>query len=132
MARSVDQAPPPVAFVGVDVAALGLQLLSGSTTSLRGQTRVVDGRGAAARRPVRRGDHHPSSREATVPARSTALGGGSRMLPSADGLEPDTAILLQTNPGFAATLRVGMNHEMNAELLWRVYPTGHGVAFQRL
>ena len=58
-----------------------------------------------------------------------ALGGGW-MLPAADGLEPDTAILLQTNPAFTSAFLVGMNHEMNAELLWRVLsdrPAGHAV-----
>ena len=45
--------------------------------------------------------------------------GGGWMLPGADGLEPDTAILLQTNPSFTSAFLVGMNHEMDGELLWR-------------
>ena len=131
MARSVDRAPPPVAFVGVDVAALGLQLLE------RLDPRRSVGRRVAsmvvAPQPV---DPFagimafPILPEATYSALD-ALGGGW-MLPSADGLEPDTAILLQTNPGFTAAFLVGMNHEMNAELLWRVYPTDQrGTPFQR-
>ena len=58
--------------------------------------------------------------------------GGGWMLPGADGLEPDTAILLQTNPAFTSAFLVGMNHEMDGELLWRSYPTDQrGTPFQR-
>ena len=57
MAQAVDRAPPPVAFVGVDVAALGLQLLERLDPRRSvGAARLVDGRGTAAGRPVRR-DH---------------------------------------------------------------------------
>jgi hypothetical protein len=57
---------------------------------------------------------------------------GSWMLLEAGGLEPDTAILLQTNTEFTAAFLVGMNHEMSSELLWRSYPTDQrGTPFQR-
>jgi hypothetical protein len=48
---------------------------------------------------------------------------GSWVLPEANGLEPDTAILLRSNDEFIAAFLVGLNHEMNSELLWRGYPT---------
>ena len=131
MARSVDRAPPPVAFVGVDVAALGLQLLE-RLDPRRSVGRRVSSMVVAPQPvdPFAGIMAFPILPEATYTALD-ALGGGW-MLPSADGLEPDTAILLQTNPGFTAAFLVGMNHEMNAELLWRVYPTDQrGTPFQR-
>jgi hypothetical protein len=131
MARSVDRAPPPVAFVGVDVAALGLQLLE-RLDPRRSVGRRVSSMVVAPQPvdPFAGIMAFPILPEATYGALD-ALGGGW-MLPSADGLEPDTAILLQTNPGFTAAFLVGMNHEMNAELLWRVYPTDQrGTPFQR-
>jgi hypothetical protein len=130
-AQAVDRAARPVAFVGVDVAALGQQLLERLDPH-----RSVGGRVSAmvvAPQPVDPFQGimaFPVLPEATYGALE-ALGGGW-MLPSADGLEPDTAILLQTNPAFASAFLVGMNHEMNAELLWRVYPTDQrGTPFQR-
>ena len=131
MARSVDRAPPPVAFVGVDVAALGLQLLERLDPRRSVGRRVVAM--VVAPQPV-----DPFAGIMAFPILPEAtyryldeLGGGW-MLPAADGLEPDTAILLQTNPGFTAAFLVGMNHEMNGELLWRGYPTDQrGTPFQR-
>ena len=56
---------------------------------------------------------------------------GSWVLPEANGLEPDTAILLRTNPEFTSAFLVGLNHEMNSELVWRGYPTEpRGTPFQ--
>jgi hypothetical protein len=56
---------------------------------------------------------------------------GGWVLPEANGLEPDTAILLSTNPEFTSAFLVGLNHEMNSELLWRGYPTDQrGTPFQ--
>ena len=39
---------------------------------------------------------------------------------------------MQTNPAFTSAFLVGMNHEMDGELLWRSYPTDQrGTPFQR-
>jgi hypothetical protein len=130
-ARAVDRTPRTIAFVGVDVAAMGQQLLERldphRSVSARVNAMVV------APQPVDPFQGimaFPVLPDATY-GQLDALGGGW-MLPSADGLEPDTAILLQTNPAFASAFLVGMNHEMNAELLWRVYPTDQrGTPFQR-
>jgi hypothetical protein len=129
--RTFDRPAPPVPLVGLDVAALGQRLLQRLDPQLSVARRVRSM--VVAPQPV---DPFagimafPVLPEATYRALD-ALGGGW-MLPSADGLEPDTAILLQTNPAFTAAFLVGMNHEMNAELLWRVYPTDQrGTPFQR-
>jgi hypothetical protein len=43
-------------------------------------------------------------------------------LPGADAILPDTITLLETNPRFIEAYMIGLNHEMNRELLWRRYP----------
>ena len=58
--------------------------------------------------------------------------GPSWMLPGLEKVPPDTATLVQTNPGFVAAHMVGLNHEMMRELLWLEYPTDQrGTAFAR-
>jgi hypothetical protein len=46
-----------------------------------------------------------------------------RFLPGVDVIPPNAITLLETNPQFVEAFMVGMNHEMNRELLWREYPT---------
>ncbi|HZD37583.1 MAG TPA: hypothetical protein VE664_02975 [Actinomycetes bacterium] len=46
-----------------------------------------------------------------------------RLLPGAGLIPADAVTLLETNQRFVEALLVGMNHEMNRELLWREYPT---------
>jgi hypothetical protein len=58
--------------------------------------------------------------------------GPAWMLPGLEKVPPDTATLVQTNPGFVAAHMVGLNHEMMRELLWREYPTDQrGTPFAR-
>jgi hypothetical protein len=58
--------------------------------------------------------------------------GPAWMLPGLEKVPPDTATLVQTNPGFVAAHLVGLNHEMMRELLWREYPTDQrGTPFAR-
>jgi hypothetical protein len=53
-------------------------------------------------------------------------------LPGIGALEADSVTLLETNPQFVAALLVGLNHEFNAELLWREFPTDQrGTSFAR-
>jgi hypothetical protein len=47
----------------------------------------------------------------------------SRFMPGVGDVPNDSAMLLETNPRFIEALLVGLNHEMNRELLWREYPT---------
>src|SRR5690606_1991060 len=46
-----------------------------------------------------------------------------RLLPGVDRIPDDGITLLETNARFVAAFLAGANHEMNAELLWRRYPT---------
>jgi len=47
----------------------------------------------------------------------------TRFLPGMDEIPPNAITLLETNPRFIEAFMVGLNHEMNRELLWRAYPT---------
>jgi hypothetical protein len=54
-----------------------------------------------------------------------------RFLPGAGTIPPDSITVLQTNPRFIEAFMVGLNTEMNRELLWRRYPTEqHGTPFR--
>jgi hypothetical protein len=47
-------------------------------------------------------------------------------------LPPESISALQTNPRWEAAALVGANHEINAELIWRTYPTdGRGTSLRR-
>jgi hypothetical protein len=48
---------------------------------------------------------------------------GSWLLPGVDGVAQNTVTLLETNPAFVASCLLGANQELNAELLWREFPT---------
>ncbi len=47
----------------------------------------------------------------------------TRFLPGIDQIPNNTMTLLETNPRFIEAFLIGLNHEMNRELLWRDYPT---------
>jgi hypothetical protein len=47
----------------------------------------------------------------------------ARFLPGVGEIAYDSITLLKTNPRFVEALLVGMNHELNRELLWRAFPT---------
>ncbi len=131
LAARVDAPAPAVTFVGADPVALGNAVLARLTPAVSVARRVSTM--IAAPEPVdpfRGIMAFPILPEATY--RYLDELGGGWMLPGADGLEPDTAILLQTNPAFTSAFLVGMNHEMDGELLWRSYPTDQrGTPFQR-
>jgi hypothetical protein len=46
-----------------------------------------------------------------------------RFLPGVGSIPDDAITLLKTNPRFVEALLVGLNDEMNRELLWREFPT---------
>jgi hypothetical protein len=48
---------------------------------------------------------------------------GSWLLPGVEGVAQNTVTLLETNPAFVASCLLGANQELNAELLWRQFPT---------
>jgi hypothetical protein len=47
----------------------------------------------------------------------------SRFMAGVGGIPADSIMLLETNPRFIEALLVGLNSEMNRELLWREFPT---------
>jgi hypothetical protein len=47
----------------------------------------------------------------------------ARFLPGVGEIPPDSITVLKTNPRFVEALLVGLNDEMNRELLWRSFPT---------
>jgi hypothetical protein len=56
----------------------------------------------------------------------------TRFLPSVGDIPNDSIMLLETNPRFIESLLVGLNQEMNRELLWRGFPTDQrGTPFKR-
>jgi hypothetical protein len=56
----------------------------------------------------------------------------SRFCPGIDEIPPDSVTILETNPRFVEAFLIGLNHEMNRELLWRTYPTDQrATAFRR-
>ena len=55
-----------------------------------------------------------------------------RFLPGVGEIPPDAITLLETNPRFVESLLVGLNSEMNRELLWRSFPTDQrGTPFRK-
>lgn len=46
-----------------------------------------------------------------------------RFVAGVDVLPPNAITLLETNPRFVEAFMLGLNHELNRELLWREYPT---------
>jgi hypothetical protein len=55
-----------------------------------------------------------------------------RFLPGLGLIPQNSIVLLATNPRFVEAFLVGLNHEMNRELLWRSYPTDQrGTIFRR-
>ncbi|WP_045224268.1 hypothetical protein [Methyloterricola oryzae] len=46
-----------------------------------------------------------------------------RFVPGIGVIPPNSITLLETNPRFIEAFMVGVNYEMNRELLWRAYPT---------
>ncbi len=128
--QTANRAPTTASFVAADVAGLGGLVAS-----------RLDARAAVARRVTSMVEHEaydpflgiqpfPVMPESTF-QHLDALE-GSWVLPEAAGLEADTAILLRTNREFTTAFLVGLNHEMNSELLWRGYPTDQrGTPFQR-
>jgi hypothetical protein len=64
--------------------------------------------------------------------RALAEHGREFLLPGIGNIPPDTITLLQTNPRFVEAFLIGLNVEMNRELLWREYPSDRrGTAFRR-
>jgi hypothetical protein len=56
----------------------------------------------------------------------------ARFLPGVSEIPAESLTVLKTNPRFVEALLVGVNHELNRELLWRGFPTDQrGTPFRR-
>jgi hypothetical protein len=56
----------------------------------------------------------------------------ARFLPGVGDIPDDSITVLKTNPRFVEALLVGLNDELNRELLWRAFPTDQrGTPFRR-
>jgi hypothetical protein len=133
-ARAANRETTAADFVSADVAGLGDRLLARLDPTVNVARRVaamVTGPGVAGRFHAYDGiQAFPVIGDSTYQYLDHLP--GSWVLPEANGLEPDTAILLQSNDEFIAAFLVGLNHEMNSELLWRGYPTDQrGTPFTR-
>jgi hypothetical protein len=129
IAARANSQTPAAEFVGVDLQELGTRLLTRVDASVNVARRVasmVTGHGVTDPEAPGFDPYHgiqafPVIGDSTYQYLDQLEGGW--VLPEANGLEPDTAILLRTNPAFTSAFLVGLNHEMNSELLWRGYPT---------
>jgi hypothetical protein len=125
--RVANRETPAAGFVGADVDGLGgrvLTRLDARSNVARRVAAMVTDRGADGSNgfdPYGGIQAFPVIGDSTYQYLDRLAGGW--VLPEANGLEPDTAILLRTNPEFISAFLVGLNHEMNSELLWRGYPT---------
>ncbi len=118
--------PPLAADLG-DVRTLALTAIDPATTILAR---------ARARIPVplpATGD--PLQPLLVTPSFPQAMSGEldpSRLLPGVESIEPDTVVLLETNPAFVEAFMIGLNDEMRRELAWRQYPCDrHGTFFSQ-
>lgn len=133
-AMAANRASPSAKFLGTDVRGLGARLRDHFnprvTVARRANAMVtVPAPGAPIYDPFRGIQAFPVIGNSTYQYLDQLDNGW--ILPQANGLEPDTAILLRTNSDFTAAFLVGLNHEMNSELLWRGYPTDQrGTPFQ--
>jgi hypothetical protein len=129
-ARRINSTGPVPAFIEMDVPAIRSLILDRLRPGGSVRRRVgamVSGDAATGFDPYQGIDAFPILPEATA----RYLEAGDWLLPHANALESDTAVLLRTNTEFTSAFLVGLNHEMNQELLWRAYPTGQeGTPFQ--
>jgi hypothetical protein len=126
-AQEVNRETPSAEFVATNVARLGKRLMNRldarANVARRVSAMVTESAddGAAPFDPYEGIQAFPVINDSTYQYLDELAGGW--VLPEATGLEPDTAILLRTNRAFTSAFLVGLNHEMNSELLWRGYRT---------
>lgn len=126
--------PPVQRFVGFDIAAARSTLLARSNPHITVPARLAGQLGAGGSTLLDRTNHGLSIAptldrilaapeiDAPVYEYLAALA-PERFLPGIGEIPEDAITLLETNPRFIESLLVGLNHEMNRELLWRGFPT---------
>ena len=94
------------------------------TITARFGARIPLGAGQDPLQPLRIAPQFPQPMYAPLADISAAW-----MLPGADKVPPNAAVLLQTNPRFVEAFMVGLNEAMAAELLWREFPVGRTATY---
>lgn len=126
--------PPVQRFVGFDLAAARSTLLTRSNPLTTVPARLAGQLGAGGGTLLDRSSHGLvvaptldrilAAPEIDMPAYEyLAALAPERFLPGVGEIPDDAITLLETNPRFIESLLVGLNHEMNRELLWRGFPT---------
>ena len=127
-------APPVQRFVGFDLASARSTLLTRSNPRTTVPARLAGQLGAGGGTLLNRDTHGlvvaptldrilaAPEIDAPVYEYLAALA-PDRFLPGIGEIPDDAITLLETNPRFIESLLVGLNHEMNRELLWRGFPT---------
>ena len=126
--------PPVLRFVGFDLLAARTALLMRSNPRTTVPTRLAGQLGADGGTLLDRTNHGlviaPTlDRILAAPVIDVpvyeylAALAPERFLPGMGEIPDDAIMLLETNPRFIEALLVGLNHEMNRELLWRGFPT---------
>jgi hypothetical protein len=130
----IGETPPAPALVPLDLGRVGDVLLARTDPAVMVPKRLV-GMLVTSRGPLLSAaipgllvpptfDRILAAPDVPAPAyRYLAAYDRKRFLPGVDLIPPDSVTLLETNPRFVETFMVGLNHEMNRELLWRAYPT---------
>jgi hypothetical protein len=110
---SLDSSPTLAATRTVLSAALGPQL----TIKARIGVRVPLGKGSDPLQPLTGSPRFPQAMYAPLAALSPEW-----MLPGISSIPQNSAVLLQTNPGFIEAYMVGLNEDFARELLWQQFP----------
>ena len=135
--------PQVLAFVGFDLLTARGTVLARSDPRTNVPRRLAAQLGAGGGTLLDRSDHGLfvaptldrilAAPELDAPVYDYLAGlAPERFLPGVGEIPNDAITLLETNPRFIEALMVGLNHEMNRELLWRGFPTDQrGTPFRR-
>jgi hypothetical protein len=96
------------------------------TIAARFRSRIPPSAGEDPLQPLRMAPEFPQAMYPALADLSPAW-----MLPGADKVPMNTAVLLQTNPRFVEAFLVGLNESLARELLWREFPIGSTATFFR-
>jgi len=94
------------------------------TITARFGARIPLGAGPDPLQPLRLAPQFPQPMYSALADLSPAW-----MLPGADKVPINAAVLLQTNPRFVEAFMVGLNEAMAGELLWRQFPVGRTATY---
>jgi hypothetical protein len=96
------------------------------TIAARFAARIPLGKGKDPLQPLDMAPQFPQAMYSALAELSPAW-----MLPGADQVPVNAAVLLQTNPRFVEAFLVGLNESLARELLWREFPIGRTATYFR-